>query len=75
MYYASEVNLRYGLNFKQEDFSVASSYELDTFTLGAGIAYKLNPKLKHNEILNFMPAVSVVVCITLFIDDFRSEVS
>ena len=54
LYYASEINLRYGLNFKQEDFSVTSSYELDTFTLGAGIAYKLNPKLKHTLDLDYL---------------------
>jgi len=54
LYYASEINLRYGINFKQEDFSVTSSYELDTFTLGAGIAYKLNPKLKHTLDLDYL---------------------
>ena len=54
IYYANEINLRYGANFKQEDFSVTSSYELDTFTLGAGIAYKLNPKLKHTVDLDYV---------------------
>ena len=36
------------LNYKQEDFSKASSYKLDTFSSGIGIGYKINKNLYHN---------------------------
>ena len=45
--YENNVDLTYKSQFKEEDFSVASSYKLDTFTAGVGISYDVNPKLRH----------------------------
>ena len=46
--YENDADISYSINYKQEDFSTASSYKLDTFTSGIGIAYKLNKNLNHN---------------------------
>ena len=39
---------QYGYNYKQEDFSQASSYKLDSFSSGVGIGYKINQNIIHN---------------------------
>ena len=44
----NNANISYSINYKQEDFSNASSYKLDTFTSGIGIGYRLNSNLFHN---------------------------
>ena len=46
--YENDADISYSINYKQEDFSTASSYKLDTFTSGIGIGYKLNKNLNHN---------------------------
>ncbi len=46
--YENDVDISYNINYRQEDFSSASSYKLDTFSSGFGIAYKINKKLRHN---------------------------
>ena len=48
------VNLTYRSSFKQEDFSSAKSYKLDTFFTGAGISYKINPKLRHSVDIDYL---------------------
>ena len=46
--YENDANISYSVNYKQQDFSKASSYKLDTFSSGIGIGYKLNNNLYHN---------------------------
>ena len=46
--YENDVDITYRTNYKQDDFSVASSYKLDTFLIGIGIGYNINPKLRHS---------------------------
>ncbi len=49
--YENDADISYSINYKQEDFSTASSYKLDSFTSGLGVNYKINKKLFHN--INF----------------------
>ena len=46
--YENDADINYSINYKQEDFSKASSYKLDTFTSGIGIGYKINSNILHN---------------------------
>ena len=52
--YENNVDLSYKSQFKEEDFSVASSYKLDTFTAGVGISYDVNPNLRHFISLDYI---------------------
>ena len=42
--YENDADISYSSNYKQEDFSKASSYKLDTFTSGVGIDIELMRK-------------------------------
>ena len=46
--YENDADINYNINYRQQDFSKASSYKLDTFTTGIGIGYKMNKNLSHN---------------------------
>ncbi len=50
----NDADINYNLNYKQEDFSKASSYKLDTISTGVGIGYKLNKNLYHNVDLEYL---------------------
>ncbi len=52
--YENDSDISYKLNYKQQDFSKASSYKLDTFSSGVGIGYKLNRNLIHNIDLEYV---------------------
>ncbi len=52
--YENDSDISYKLNYKQQDFSKASSYKLDTFSTGVGIGYKLNKNLIHNIDLEYV---------------------
>ena len=52
--YENNADISYTVNYKQQDFSKASSYKLDTFTSGFGIAYKINKNLLHNVELEYV---------------------
>ena len=52
--YENDANISYSINYKQEDFSNASSYKLDTLSSGVGINYKLNKNLYHNIDLEYV---------------------
>ena len=52
--YENDADISYSINYKQEDFSKASSYKLDTFTSGIGIGYKLNENLFHSIDLEYV---------------------
>ena len=52
--YENNADISYSVNYKQQDFSKASSYKLDTFTSGFGIAYKINKNLLHNVELEYV---------------------
>ena len=51
--YENDADISYSINYKQEDFSKASSYKLDTFSSGVGIGYKINKNLYHNIDLEY----------------------
>ncbi len=46
--YENDADISYSINYKQEDFTKASSYKLDTFSSGIGIQYAINNSLYHN---------------------------
>ncbi len=46
--FENDANISYSINYKQEDFSTASSYKLDTLSSGVGIDYPLNNNLYHS---------------------------
>ena len=46
--YENDADINYSINYKQEDFSTASSYKVDTFSSGIGIGYRINNNLYHN---------------------------
>ncbi len=50
----NSVNIRYGLNYKEQDFATASSYKLNTLTTGLGLNYEINPNLFHNIDLDYV---------------------
>ncbi len=52
--YENDADISYSINYKQLDFSKASSYKLDTFASGIGIAYRLNNNLYHNIDLEYL---------------------
>tara|TARA_B100000989_G_scaffold297404_1_gene283084 strand:+ start:84 stop:2357 length:2274 start_codon:yes stop_codon:yes gene_type:complete len=51
--YENDADISYSINYKQEDFSKASSYKLDTFSTGIGIGYRINNNLFHNIDLEY----------------------
>ncbi len=51
--YENDSDISYSINYKQEDFSLTSSYKLDTFTSGIGIEYKINKNVFHNINLQY----------------------
>ena len=51
--YETDANISYSINYKQEDFSNASSYKLDTLSSGIGINYLLNKNLYHSIDLEY----------------------
>ncbi len=52
--YENDANISYSINYKQQDFSKASSYKLDTFTSGVGLGYRLNKSLYHSLDLEYV---------------------
>ena len=46
--YENDADISYSLNYKQEDFSKASSYKVDTLSSGIGIGYEISNNLYHN---------------------------
>ena len=52
--YVNDVNVTYKAQLKQEDFSVASSYKLDTLSTGIGISYKVSPLINHAINLDYI---------------------
>ena len=52
--YENDADISYMINYKQQDFSKASSYKLDTFSSGIGIGYKLNKNLYHDIDLEYV---------------------
>ena len=46
--YENDISYNYSLNYRQQDLSKFSSYNLDTFKTGFGFAYKLNKNFYHN---------------------------
>ncbi len=52
--YENDADISYSVNYKQEDFSTASSYKLDTFSTGVGVNYKINKNLFHNIDLEYV---------------------
>ena len=54
LFYENDVDINYKANFKEEDFSKTSSYNLDTFSTGVGLGYNINQKIRHNINLDYV---------------------
>ncbi len=52
--YENDADIRYSINYKQQDFSKSSSYNLDTFSSGIGIGYKINKTLYHDVDIEYV---------------------
>ncbi len=52
--FEDNLDLKFTSRYKQEDFSTSSSYKLDTFLVGLGIGYDINPNLRHNISLDYV---------------------
>jgi len=52
--YEDDVDLSYRTKYKEEDFALSSSYKINTFTAGLGIAYNINPKFRHSIDLDYV---------------------
>jgi len=52
--YENDADISYSINYKQQDFSRASSYKLNSFSTGIGVAYKLNENLFHKVDLEYL---------------------
>ncbi len=50
----NDINIIYRANYQEQDFAKSSSYELDTFSSGLGLSYKIIPKLRHNINLDYV---------------------
>jgi len=46
--YENDADISYSINYKQEDFSTASSYTVDTLSSGIGVGYEISNNLYHN---------------------------
>ena len=42
------VDLSYGLSYKESDFSKSSSYELDKYKFSSGLSYEFQENLYHS---------------------------
>ena len=51
---ANDADISFSLDYKQQDFSKASSYKLDTFSSGIGLGYKVNKNVYHNIELEYL---------------------
>ncbi len=51
--YENDVDVSYKANYIEQDFSKASSYNLDTFTLGTGLSYMLDTNINHSIALDY----------------------
>ncbi len=54
IFYDNDVDISYNANYKEENFSKVSSYNLDTFTTGLGLGYSLTPKVRHKISLDYV---------------------
>ena len=52
--YENDVDISYKSSYKEEDFASTSSYKLNTFSLGTGIAYNINSKLSHSIDIKYL---------------------
>ena len=52
--YENDVDISYESSYKEEDFASTSSYKLNTFTLGTGIAYNINSEFSHSIDLKYL---------------------
>ena len=52
--YANDADISFSVNYKQEDFSKASSYKLDTLSSGVGLGYKVNKNIYHKIDLEYV---------------------
>ena len=43
-----DIDLSYGLSFKESDFSKSSSYEIDKYKFSSGLSYEFQDNLYHS---------------------------
>jgi len=54
IFYENNIDVSFKSKYKEEDFTVSSSYKLNTFLTGIGIGYDINPNLKHGIDLEYI---------------------
>ncbi len=54
IFYENNIDVSFKSKYKEEDFTLSSSYKLNTFLTGIGIGYDINPKLKHGISLEYI---------------------
>ena len=52
--YTNDADISLSFNYKQEDFTKASSYKLDTLSSGLGLGYKVNKNTYHKIDLEYL---------------------
>ncbi len=54
LFYEDNVDVSFNADYKEENFSKTSSYNLNTASFGFGLKYDLNKKLRHNISLDYV---------------------
>ena len=54
IFYENNIDVSFKSKYKEEDFTLSSSYKLNTFLTGIGIGYDINPNLKHGIDLEYI---------------------
>ena len=54
IFYENNIDVTFKSKYKEEDFTLSSSYKLNTFLTSIGIGYDINPKLRHGIDLEYI---------------------
>ncbi len=54
IFYENNIDVSFKSKYKEEDYTLSSSYKLNTFLTGIGIGYDINPNLKHGIDLEYI---------------------
>tara|TARA_B100000989_G_C19520336_1_gene463847 strand:+ start:57 stop:2324 length:2268 start_codon:yes stop_codon:yes gene_type:complete len=54
IFYDNNIDVTFKSKYKEEDFTLSSSYKLNTFLTSVGFEYDINPKLRHGIDLEYI---------------------
>ncbi len=54
IFYENNIDVTFKSKYKEEDFTLSSSYKLNTFLTSVGFEYDINPKLRHGIDLEYI---------------------